>query len=359
MTEPVSSLKYLPELDGLRAVAVLSVIMFHIGMPGFALGWLGVFLFFVISGYLITGILLDSKEHSKRYFRNFYIRRALRILPIYYLFLFATLVAGIFRSWKMSDFAYYLFYIQNYLLGIKSFHPAFPAILNHTWSLAIEEQFYFIWPLIVYLFSKRSLLIISLAFMILAVLSRYIIADFTQNAYLVFTTLPSIIDSLAAGSLLAILSRSRLSQEVLKRYGPMAVLISLPVIILIISISGYGSYWSPENYLIGHHLNLFLYSFCSILFSGLIASAIGDNSILSSVLSFKMLRHLGKISYGLYIYHVPVITYNTIIMNKMKIDNIVIISICNVLATYLIALLSWHLIEKRCILLKDRYAPVD
>jgi peptidoglycan/LPS O-acetylase OafA/YrhL len=113
------SLQYIPELDGFRAVAVLAVILFHMKIPGFALGWLGVFLFFVISGFLITGILLDSKKNSSHYFRNFYIRRILRIFPLYYLSILATIAIGLYfkDKFELQDTGYYLLYAQNYLLG--------------------------------------------------------------------------------------------------------------------------------------------------------------------------------------------------------------------------------------------------
>src|SRR5436309_3302352 len=110
--------KYIPELDGLRALAIIAVILFHLNIPGFGLGWAGVNLFFVISGFLITGILLDAKE-TPNYFRNFYVRRALRIFPIYYLSLLALAAAAPIFKWKLDDLPYFLLYVQNYILGWK------------------------------------------------------------------------------------------------------------------------------------------------------------------------------------------------------------------------------------------------
>ncbi len=149
--------KYLPELDGLRGIAVLAVLFYHCGprlkgtwiYPASQWGWAGVNLFFVLSGFLITSILLESRERP-RYFRNFYMRRVLRIWPVYVLLLAVVYVnapwfvgPGVWAALKAAPWPAYIFFVQNL------FHLALPPAVGPTWSLAIEEQYYFLWaPLV-------------------------------------------------------------------------------------------------------------------------------------------------------------------------------------------------------------------
>jgi peptidoglycan/LPS O-acetylase OafA/YrhL len=160
-------------LDGLRGVAILLVFVFHVNgiadhlraswfgvvlLLGASWGWMGVDLFFVLSGFLITGILIRSLN-GPRYFRNFYIRRALRIFPLFYgvLLLLVVLTPFLHLEWRLGHISY-LFYCQNIAM---EFSPDLrvlpPAIhLEHFWSLAVEEQYYMIWPMIVWLVRKES-----------------------------------------------------------------------------------------------------------------------------------------------------------------------------------------------------------
>jgi peptidoglycan/LPS O-acetylase OafA/YrhL len=170
--------EYIPAFDGLRAVAIIGVLLFHLGGTTFSVGWTGVILFFVLSGYLITGILLDAKG-SGGYFRNFYIRRALRIFPAYYLVLLLT-AATIYIVAPTSpvfgpgafEWNYFIFYVQNYWLGIQAYQTPLAGILGHTWTLAIEEQFYLIWPAIVYFLGRRALVVFCIALLVLSPIVR-------------------------------------------------------------------------------------------------------------------------------------------------------------------------------------------
>src|SRR5207248_1231599 len=145
----------IPQLDGIRGVAILVVILHNSGrFPRlFANGWMGVDLFFVLSGFLITGILLDTKE-SESYFKNFYARRCLRIWPLYYsLLLFMFVLVPLLRPSeahiifeKSSPWWAYPLFLQNFLIPIST-NAAGPLAI--TWSLAIEEQFYLVWAVVV------------------------------------------------------------------------------------------------------------------------------------------------------------------------------------------------------------------
>ena len=159
---------HLPGLDGLRAIAIGTVFGFHLGLPGMSLGWVGVQLFFVISGFLITGILLRSRERPF-YFRNFYVRRTLRIFPIYYVLIALYFVtAGVQGDWAtVKLLPYYLTYTQSYPQLATRYVCA--PMLGHTWTLAIEEQFYLLWPLAIYLVRGRRLFVALAAFLAIAV----------------------------------------------------------------------------------------------------------------------------------------------------------------------------------------------
>lgn len=162
------SIKYNPKqhisaLDSIRGVAVLLVILFHC-YPTYItkLGWLGVDLFFVLSGFLITGLLLDAKGKNN-YYRNFIVRRTLRIFPLYYfaLLLCLVIVPIVFKSLLPPDYGYYTAnqlwfwtYTQNWLFSKTGFPENLTLV--HFWSLAVEEQFYLFWPLFVRIFFPEN-----------------------------------------------------------------------------------------------------------------------------------------------------------------------------------------------------------
>ena len=169
--------QHLPELDGIRGLAVLTVILHH-GF-GFELGWFGVELFFALSGYLITGILVDAKGRHRGwdYFRGFYGRRSLRIFPLYYLVLLLVLVV-LPGLWPMTfalfdpareHAAWFWSYTQNVLFAREG--TILPGVF-HLWSLAVEEQFYLLFPLLIYLLSIGTLLWVVPLLCVAGVVSR-------------------------------------------------------------------------------------------------------------------------------------------------------------------------------------------
>lgn len=178
----MSTLKYRPEIDGLRALAVIPVLLFHAGVPGFGGGYVGVDIFFVISGYLITGILLKDLRRGTFSLLNFYERRARRILPALYLVIFCTIPMAwlVMMPSQLKDFSQSLVAISGFAANIffylKSgyFEPA--SELNpmlHIWSLAVEEQFYFIFPLFLMLFFRRCRRAVVPLILLLSAVSFY------------------------------------------------------------------------------------------------------------------------------------------------------------------------------------------
>jgi peptidoglycan/LPS O-acetylase OafA/YrhL len=194
---------HVPALDGVRAVAVLGVIASHSGL--FNLGWLGVDIFFGLSGYLITGILLDAKAagpSAREYFVPFYMRRALRILPLAWAA--AVVMAFIQNEW--SGLLWYVGYLVNWLPQSPP-----PSELGHYWSLAVEEQFYLLWPALVFFTSRRTLWNVSIAVIAVDVICRFCFSmwppAFANAQFLGLATFARA-DTLAVGAMLAQRQRS-------------------------------------------------------------------------------------------------------------------------------------------------------
>jgi peptidoglycan/LPS O-acetylase OafA/YrhL len=246
---------HIRELDGLRGVAILLVILHHYWpdsgrwasyqkLPH--LGWIGVDLFFVISGLLIAGILLDTKN-AAGFFRSFYARRALRIFPLYYLLLlvaFALIPLLQGGPWATSEFVrqsgsplWYLLYQGNLREAITGHEPAY--VLAPLWSLAIEEQFYLLFPLLVFVTPRAWLRRVLLSLIVFAPLFR-LVAAFTWplNERVEYLATPSRIDVLAVGCLLAVGLRDgwiRISARTLK----FAIFGALPVLVVVFAMNGF------------------------------------------------------------------------------------------------------------------------
>jgi peptidoglycan/LPS O-acetylase OafA/YrhL len=295
---------YIPQFDGLRGLAILSVLIGHSGfleaLPHAGMleyTRFGVDLFFVLSGFLITGILTDSRG-SQHYFRNFYARRALRIWPLYYLVLFvAFVVAPLFapsmRPTAVSVWPAFVFYVQNIVFAYRS---TYPFGLGATWSLAVEEQFYLTWPVLVFLLKKRTLAIVSV---LLAVMSLSLRLFFHVHGapvgFVHFFTL-SRLDSIAFGSLAALWLRSPSCTLVRWRTHAYQFL-------------GFGMAGTILARVLMHRNSSIVgYTFLAFTFTGLLGISLASDprsSLLGRSLSAAWLRYIGRISYGIYLLHYP------------------------------------------------------
>lgn len=305
-----------PELDGLRGVAIGLVLIWHYGVnllpPGPArricerwlwFFWSGVDLFFVLSGFLIAGILLDHAR-DQRYFSTFFVRRACRIFPVYYLTLACCFIAssslrlpGPADAWLWGDRPSlwpYLTFLQNWSMA---FGGSFgPSATSATWSLAVEEQFYLILPLMIAFISRRNLLGLTIV-SILAAPAMRLILDQRIDRLADFVLLPGRIDSLAWGVGLAIWVRSAAARSVLYERRVIRRLCLAGIWIFIFSIDG--------DTLPGQYVNSLLSMAYGLLLAEVLASQ-GAGPI-AGVLRFRMLRWLGLGSFSLYLFHQPLL----------------------------------------------------
>lgn len=364
--DPVST-NYLPALDGVRGLAILAVLIFHFsqGMHGLqfprpveqvlrllTLGQKGVDLFFVLSGFLITGILLRTKG-SPGYLLTFYLRRALRIFPLYFAVVFACLLCG--WIWSMPNYAFgkswwYLLYLQN-VAG--TFWPGTVSGPGHFWSLAVEEHFYLFWPFVVMALARRSLAVFAIALIFAAGLFRVLLLS---AGYDVFTFTFCRMDALALGALLAVSFRETRSWTAVsnwtKRVFWPVFALGLPAFFM---LSGSAN---PVQ-------QAFKYAIFAVFSGGLVVLALDTNpeAFLPRIFRASSLRFIGKISYAMYVFHPWICGWLWRIGARPSwsplrghelLANLVDFGL--VLATtVLVAWLSWILFESRILKLKGRF----
>ena len=305
-----------PALDGLRGSAVVAVLICHYSamLPRgkawvgvLEIGWAGVDLFFVLSGFLITGILLDAKgtPHS---FRNFYARRILRIFPLYYGFLAVTLLATLVRYMTSgSDGLHQLWAAQpwlwthtaNHWLAAQTAWTPWAEIAVPLWSLSVEEQFYLVWPLVVLGCSQRTLIRVCIGIFVGALVLRLVLTLIGVHWFTLYVMTPTRADALAAGALLAAIVRlpdgRRLARKCANYAGPVAA------ILLIVLSRGFDPTRHPWQ-------RVYLYSALAVFFAALLVWAMDATSLRgvpNRFYNLRVLRAIGRYSYGIYVLHLP------------------------------------------------------
>jgi peptidoglycan/LPS O-acetylase OafA/YrhL len=315
---------YVPALDGVRGLAILAVMLCHFtwyASPPDLVGRLaietlrggryGVDLFFVLSGYLITGILYDAKR-DRHYFRNFYGRRVLRIFPLYYAVLTLIFIVGpLLIRWDRPGEAaivraqgwlwLYATNLKNAFAGPEFFQQG-RLWVGHFWSLAIEEQFYLIWPVIILVLSRADAMRLCLALIIGAPLLRvglYRSLPFPEGLYVtVYFTLCKL-DTLALGALLALAARSHSETRSYARYAPVVAIVAALLLAPLVVIK-------PDKVgTVGAIVESAKLSIVCVMCGALVVHAVRRNGSGSSGKFFVHpgMRFLGKYSYGIYIFH--------------------------------------------------------
>ncbi len=291
-------MRRVPELDALRGLAALAIVVYHFALSWFPIGWAAVDLFFVLSGYLITSIILEHQE-SPRFLGRFYLRRGLRIWPIYYLSLLVLLVLGPYlpRPTDWGRLAAYLTYTQNVERCWSATAREFSWYFNHTWTLAIEEQFYLFWPALVRLAGRRRVAILALAMLSASVVAR--------GCGVHWWTLLGRSDGLALGALLAtgLRDRARLEWWLAGHRRGLGF--------LAVVAAGYLGVVAARGGLPGHGMPLWPAT-TVLAINGLFVGAVGLVVLNTGRPALGWLRrrrlvYLGRISYGLYLYHMIVL----------------------------------------------------
>ncbi|MEJ2601142.1 MAG: acyltransferase [Anaerolineales bacterium] len=306
----VTKRTYLPQLDSLRVFAILGVLVLHYLNPP-SLPWifkflnwghLGVRLFFVLSGFLITGILIDCRDQAEKTpntslfsIRQFYIRRFLRIFPIYYLVLAIVLFFNVPPSREI--WPWLVSYTSNIYIWL---HQTWIGSVGHFWTLAVEEQFYLIWPWLVLFAPRKKLIFAILGIILLAPLFRYYaITQYPEDFYNGLRTTGTFtfasLDSLGIGALLSIVYRYK--RETLIKYLTRIVLPAGIGALLLLDLLAY--YKLKFRLLITFEDIAYALIFCWLIGK----ASLSFKGIPGKILEFKPLIYLGKISYGVYIYH--------------------------------------------------------
>ncbi len=348
--------KRVPQLDAVRGIAILLVMLVNTGdkYPVLHLqhvvgnGWMGVDLFFALSGFLITGILLDTKD-SPHYFKNFYVRRVLRILPLYYvILLFMFVLVPLLRPSeahtvfeRSSPWWAYPVFLQNFLVA-SSTMAAGP--LGTTWSLAIEEQFYLLWPLVVRFCTQAQLRRIATIMIVLTVPLTYYLA---MHHFQIYSNVFCRQVGLMAGALLALLVRKE-NFEPLRHLRTAWLLFAVTLTLAFVS-AHFEAQWLAFT-MVG-------LAAASFIFLALYS----EQRWLQAVLRNRFLMYSGIISYGLYLTHkIPVDFLQTFHLDR----HAVYILPLMFGGSYAMATTSWFLLEKPFLQMKrwfvsDRTAGID
>ncbi|MGA8272372.1 MAG: acyltransferase [Candidatus Sulfotelmatobacter sp.] len=368
--------QHFPELDGIRGLAILGVLCSHgAGLSGlfdpshhYSIAdklvryasvplWGGVDLFFVLSGFLITGILLRTKS-SENYFSSFYVRRVLRIFPIYYLVLTVSLIIAHFSTgfatqlppWPSWRFAYFI-YLQNWPIfwhGEKMMGSLWGAY----WSLAIEEQFYFIWPLVIAFFPEKTVARICYIGLACALPLRIFLAlHYFQGSFGLAQMTSSRVDGLFVGATCAIYLFQH-KKPVPKRWIIASASIGLIIMGYIAAFHHNElvgtSYWMTTVGITGF----------ALLSGALVAIAPHQIKFINRVLNLGWLRLTGKYSYGMYVYHLFIFVSfrdlgnRTGILSRLNFPERMLSLLLEMAAIFVAAKISYDLYESRFLRLK-------
>ncbi|MCB0100557.1 MAG: acyltransferase [Anaerolineales bacterium] len=371
-------LSRIKELDGLRGIAVVLVMALHLfKRAGYftehpvletftfitTTGWVGVDIFFTLSGFLITSILLRSKT-DEHYFKNFYVRRALRIFPLYY----AAILFVLFLAPKVEEeftnqlnvtLPIILLYQQNWALLFKDFHIT--QYLGITWSLAIEEQFYLIWPFIVYKLDREKLVKFSIGYIAISIIARILGTllwpNLSQASTFFYYTSFARFEEMLFGGLLAVFLTYDGAKEKVKQYVMPLFLTSFALFVLLHILSLPGDPHPEHSSL---PLTLGGYTTAALSTVGLIGIFITrpPQNLFRKVFANPVLTFLGTYSYSMYLFHMTaaLILLDVFWHSEMRGWKAYFLYPASTYAvTIIIALLTWNLLEKHFLGLKTYF----
>ncbi|HVZ19520.1 MAG TPA: acyltransferase [Vicinamibacterales bacterium] len=365
---------HIPALDGVRGLAILAVLTYHAarGLPYagsheqivqglLGMGWIGVDLFFVLSGFLITGILLDAKG-SPAYFRTFYARRVLRIFPLYLIFVAcATVIAPAVGVTTLADASrlraaqpWYWTYLVNAMIARHGWSAA-AWHTGHLWSLSVEEQFYIAWPVVVMATSRRTLIRSALAIEIAAIACRAFVVAAYGPSTAVYVLLPTRVDGLVLGAVSAALARDAGAWRRLQRWTAPVAVAAVATLVAVYR----RDLLEPEGAL----TQIAGYPALALLGGTMIVGAVSAPAgrAQARLWTHPVLRFFGRYSYGMYVWHQLVIWWlGTSVLPSRRLPlvagshlpgNALFVLSAYALTTA-VALVSWRVVESPFLRLK-------
>ena len=384
--ESIDQLKFrghIPALDGLRGVAVLMVLMLHfylseaeilrvhptfgpiLGKIAFSGVW-GVELFFVLSGFLITGILVDSKDKIN-YFGAFYMRRFLRIFPLYYvtlavvLLILPNLVAFDAPAQSIVSRQVWLWtYLQNTPWSGGHWDDSTIFHMVHFWSLCVEEHYYLVWPLVVRFLPARYISVVCIVGMVSCLALRMLHSVPGSPTILGWSTLTKL-DGLFVGSLIALGCRAVQINKSFKKFAPIGL--------VVFGIAFAALLFIPRRVQLGYY-GAFVEPVVVLFFGSVLITALDSANGFSKLLRNPFLRTFGKYSYGIYVIHFLCVPAFDSLFQRRNMCNwtgsplLVQVGfyVLTIASSYLLAFTSWHLMEKHFLTLKEHFeyrsAPV-
>lgn len=373
-------MQHIKLLDGIRGFAIIFVMLYHFSInfqhqdelmffdfvfaKVLQSGWLGVDLFFVMSGFLITSILYKSTE-SKNYLKNFYVRRFLRIFPLYYLILFIfifvlpSLSASLGEDTKLIQENSFWFW--TYLLNWRiAYLGSFNEIqAGYMWSLAVEEQFYLIWPFIV-LYFRESLIKICMSILLCVIsLKIYLFYFAGVNATSLYVMTITHLDGLLLGASLSVLYLNSGIDEKLKNSFKYVACFALLIIVVVSYMEGNFAFYSD-------YVSLFGVTACSVLFCYLLFTMLikKEDGKLNKLFLSSPIIYMGKLCYGLYLVHHPIgilvsnkiISHDSFVLFGSYMPALVISMLISFVLSIIAAHLSYHFFEIYFLKLKNKFS---
>lgn len=346
---------HFPALDTLRGVAIVVVLIHNLslfegggGAPGkvwdlvVGAGWVGVQLFFVLSGFLITGILVDDRDASHPR-KSFYVRRALRILPLYYLVLIPFFI---WHPRPAGEAVWYFVFLSNW----SWLHYGGVAGLGHLWSIAVEEQFYLLWPWLVLGTRNATVARVCVALVIGAFAARVALHALHFPDLWLYSSTIARADALAMGALVALAVRSYTWRARLARAErPIAIVVVVGLAAIVVMTRGLS-----RNVPIVQIVGYTLLALGSALLVARAASPMPPR-----LLDRPALRSIGKYSYAIYLLHAPLkeIALQVFGLTELSLGRDIVFVIAVSVVSMLLARVTWSLVERPALALKDRLAP--